>query len=138
MVERNIRCRELIASYIFGHAILVDFQVIVSGPRIGVPETIRAVNKAVEAWKLRPNSMSLGLLAWPYCVTASLAVGRQRDFFLRMVAEARPEGMLTLMGYALPDLVSTVENSWNEFDERKVRGQEQCYDWREDLRVRAW
>ena len=77
----------------------------------------------------------MDLLAWPYCVTSSLAIGLQRDFFRRMVAESRREGSLTLMGYDLPDLASTVEYAWNAFDDREMRGQEQCYNWREYLQI---
>lgn len=105
-----------IQTYIFAHAVLIELYVVVSGPRPDVPEINQTIDRAIAAWKMRPCSMSLKSLAWPYCVSASLASGLQRDFFRGVgLRGSLPD---TALGN-FDELKSVVdEECWREFDRR--------------------
>ena len=114
-------------TYIFAHSALTHLHTIVSGPWPAVPEIQQSVHRAVSAWELCPSAVNLKALAWPYCVSASLALGSQRDMFRRLVSEASPREP-TLGGNV--DLRLIVEECWRGFDGRQSERDVSC-DWKE-------
>lgn len=116
-----------VQTYIFAHSVLTHLHTIVSGSWPGVPEIQQSVNRAVSAWELCPSALNLKALAWPYCVSASLAVGSQRDVFRRLISETSPRE--PLLG-SIVDLKSIVEECWRGFDGRKSERDMSC-DWKE-------
>ena len=118
---------QYVQTYIFAHSVLTHLHTIVSGSWPGVPEIQQSVNRAVSAWELCPSAFNLKALAWPYCVSASLAVGPQRDMFRRLIQEASPAE--PTLGN-LVDLKSVVEECWRGFDGRKSERDVSC-DWKE-------
>ena len=113
---------------IFAHSVLTHLHTIVSGPWPAVPEIQQSVHRAVSAWELCPSAINLKALAWPYCVSASLALGSQRDMFRRLVSEVSPPREPTLGGNV--DLRLVVEECWRGFDGRKSDRDVSC-DWKE-------
>ena len=120
-----------VQTYIFAHSILTHLHTIVSGSWPNVPEIQQSVDRAIAAWKLRPPSLSLKALAWPYCASASLAVGLQRDMFRRLISEAssNPTGQPALE--SLTQLKAVVEECWRGFDERKTERDVSACDWKD-------
>ncbi|KAJ9143368.1 Zn(2)-Cys(6) zinc finger domain protein [Pleurostoma richardsiae] len=116
-----------IYSYIFAHSVLVDLHTIVSGPKAGVPETSESIDRAISAWKLRPTSIKPHALAWPYCVSASLASGSQRDIFREVTAQVSRADLA--LG-SLHDVKSVVEKCWSGADERGST-REALHDWKD-------
>lgn len=116
-----------VQTYIFAHSVLAHLHTIVSGPWPGVPEIQQSVNRAVSAWELYPSFINLKALAWPYCVSASLAVGSQRDMFRRLISDASPRE--PTLG-SIVGLKSIVEECWRGFDGRKSERDVSC-DWKE-------
>ena len=116
-----------VQTYIFAHSVLTHIHTIVSGSWPGVPEIQQSVNRAVSAWELCPSAINLKTLAWPYCVSASLAVGSQRDVFRRLISEASPRE--PTLGNIV-DLKLVVEECWRGFDGRKSERDVSC-DWKE-------
>lgn len=116
-----------VQTYIFAHSVLTHLHTIVSGSWPGVPEIQQSVNRAVSAWELCPSALNLKALAWPYCVSASLAVGSQRDTFRRLISETSPRE--PTLG-SIVDLKSIVEECWRGFDGRKSERDVSC-DWKE-------
>ena len=116
-----------IQTYIFAHSVLTYLHTIVSGSWPGVPEIQQSVSRTVSAWELLPSAINLKALAWPYCVSASLAVGPQRDIFRSLISEAPPKE--PRLG-SLVHLKSVVEECWRGFDGRKSERNVSC-DWKE-------
>ena len=114
-------------TYIFAHSALTHIHTIVSGSWPGVPEIQQSVSRAVSAWELCPSAINLKALAWPYCVSASLAVGSQRDMFRRLISEASARE--PTLG-SIVDLKTIVEECWRGFDGRKSERDVSC-DWKE-------
>lgn len=120
--------RYYINTYIFAHAVLIHLHSIVSGSRPGVPEIQQSVDKAISAWSLCPLSINPGVLAWPYCVSASLAVDSQRDIFRNLIPETSPrESAFSSLVHS----VSVVKECWRDADACKDR-QVSC-DWKEAM-----
>ncbi|KAI0395035.1 fungal-specific transcription factor domain-containing protein [Xylariaceae sp. FL0594] len=129
--RRYDRVREAqLEAYLFAHAISLELHVIVSGPRVGIAEIRQSIDRAIEAWKLRPKSLGFRSLAWPYCATASLATGPQRDFFREIAAEMAE---LDPTIWHFHELVSAVEKCWTQTDRAHVLGRDTCYDWKDAL-----
>lgn len=118
-----------VQTYIFAHSILIHLHTIVSGSLPGVPEIQQSVDRTISAWKICPSLVNLKLLAWPYCVGASLAVGSQRDTFRELFLEASPKEP-ALGNYLY--LQSVVEECWRAFDERTLDRDVSC-DWKDIL-----
>lgn len=116
-----------VQTYIFAHSALTHIHTIVSGSWPGVPEIQQSVSRAVSAWELCPSAIDLKALAWPYCVSASLAVGSQRDVFRRLISEASARE--PTLG-SIVDLKTIVEECWRGFDGRKSERDVSC-DWKE-------
>jgi C6 transcription factor Pro1 len=116
-----------VQTYIFAHTVLIHLHTIVSGPWPGVPEIQQTVDRAISAWKLCPSSTNLKALAWPYCVSASLSVGSQRDMFRGLILEAssKEPTLGNLVG-----LKSVVEECWRSFDGRASDRDASC-DWKD-------
>ena len=115
-----------VQTYIFAHSALTHIHTIVSGSWPGVPEIQQSVSRAISAWELCPSAINLKALAWPYCVSASLAVGSQRDIFRRLISEASARE--PTLGSI--DLKTIVEECWRVFDGRKSERDVSC-DWKE-------
>nr|A0A8J9RZ21.1 RecName: Full=Transcription factor phomR; AltName: Full=Phomopsin biosynthesis cluster protein R [Diaporthe leptostromiformis]BDA39143.1 transcriptional regulator [Diaporthe leptostromiformis] len=106
-------------SLIFAHAILTDLHQTVSGPRASVPEIGDSISRAISsAWNLwqeqQQQGAGLGLeriLAWPYCVAASLAKGDQREVFREIIARTE-NGDGSSSGGDVQQLKSIVEQCW--------------------------
>ena len=130
-----------IQTYIFAHSMVTHLHTIVSGSWPGVPEIQTSVDRAISAWNLlQLTSINLKTLAWPYCVSASLAVGLQRDMFRRLIA-VQPsipanasQGSSTRAAWepssSLAQVQAVVEECWKEYDERKSDREAAC-DWKE-------
>lgn len=118
---------EHVQTYIFAHSALTHIHTIVSGSWPSVPEIQHSVSRAVSAWELCPSVINLKALAWPYCVSASLAVGSQRDIFRRLISEASARE--PTLG-SIVDLKTIVEECWRGFDGRKSERDVSC-DWKE-------
>ena len=116
-----------VQTYIFAHSALTHIHTIVSGSWPGVPEIQQSVSRAVSVWELYPSAINLKALAWPYCMSASLAVGSQRDIFRRLISEASTrEPTLN----SIVELKTIVEECWRGFDGRKSERDVSC-DWKE-------
>ena len=113
---------------IFAHAILVELRALVAGPKAYDAEIQENIRNAITAWKCLPPSTSFQSLAWPYCVTASLATESQRDFFRKIVTEISP--LDPLIGH-FHDLRSVMEKCWAEADRGEKLGHEGRYDWKD-------
>ncbi|TWU77374.1 hypothetical protein ED733_005883 [Metarhizium rileyi] len=98
----------IIQTLIFGHAVLVFLNTVVSGALAGVPEIHQSINRAMQAWEMLPATMNTKYLAWAYSTSASLATGSQRDFF-RHVVVARMSRLDVDAGSFLRELVATTE-----------------------------
>ena len=118
---------EHVQTYLFAHSALTYIYTIVSGSWPGVPEIQQSVSRAVSAWELYPSAINLKALAWPYCVSASLAVGSQRDIFRRLISEASARE--PTLG-SIVDLKTIVEECWRGFDGRTSERGVSC-DWKE-------
>lgn len=110
-------------TYLFAHSLLIELHRIVSGPCPDVPEINESINRAISAWKLISYTENPNKLFWPYCVSANLATGPQRDFFLEAIAKMI--SVDTTLGNTL-DLKSLVEKCWSEFDKQGLSS-----DWRD-------
>lgn len=107
----------VVQSLIFAHAVLTDLHQIVSGPRSSVPEIVESISRAISsAWSLRrkQHNKANGLnriLAWPFCVAASLAKGDQRDLFRDIIVTSEKGDQPTSSG-DVQQLKSIVEQCW--------------------------
>lgn len=127
----------VIHSLIFAHAILTDLHQIVSGPRASVPEIGDSISRAISsAWSLRqeePGQHHQGgggggaglkrILAWPFCVAASLAKGDQRDVFREIIARSE-NGDGSTSGGDVQQLKSIIEQCW-------ASSSSNCRDWKD-------
>lgn len=86
-------------------------------------EILQNVNRVVLAWEGYPSFINLKALAWPYSVSAGLAVGPQRDMFRKLISEASPREMT--LG-SIVDLKSIVEECWRVFDGHKSKRDVSC------------
>ena len=118
-----------VQTYIFAHSLLTHLHTIVSGPWPAVPEIQQSVHRAVSAWELCPSAINLKTLAWPYCVSASLALGSQRDLFRRLASDASSSLGRPTLGCNV-DLRLVVEECWRAFDGRKAERDVSC-DWKD-------
>jgi hypothetical protein len=116
-----------IQTYIFAHSVLIELHAIVSGPRAGVPEINESIDRTISVWKLFPHSMTLKYLAWPYCVSANLATGSQREYFRRMIAQRSSENRALGNEH---DLISVMEECWTSLD-RRGSDRDACDDWKD-------
>ena len=116
-----------VQTYIFAHSVLTHLHTIVSGSWPCVPEIQQSVNRAVSAWELCPSAINLKALAWPYCVSASLAVGSQRDMFRRLISQASTSE--PTLG-SIIEMKLVVEECWRGFDGRKSEREMLC-DWKD-------
>jgi hypothetical protein len=122
---------------IFAHALLTHIHTIVSGALSGVPEIRQSIDRTIRAWespslsRTRPRPM-LRSLAWPYCVSASLASGAQRDVFRELASSDLPSSALGLGIGGVVDYKAVVEACWREED-GKVLDREVSVDWRGTL-----
>lgn len=112
-----------ITSLIFAHAILTDLHQIVSGPRASVPEISDSINRSIStAWRLRPDPTRLdGVLAWPYCVHASLTKDEQRCVFRDMTEGSDAEGSSQSK---VQQLRSIIDQCW-------ASAPSTCIDWKD-------
>lgn len=122
-----------IQTYIFAHSILTEIHKIVSGPRARVPETSHSIERSLlVAWKLlSPDTMSLRSLAWPYCVSFSLATEAQRDVFHTMAVDAEQFSTTEMQ-----ELRYAVESCWAEMEKPAAAssdGMASCPDWKDVL-----
>lgn len=75
------KCRSRFYTSLFAHALLIHLHTIVSGPWPELPEIRSSVVKAVTTWQLLPSMIDLRTLTWLFSVTASLAMGSERNWF---------------------------------------------------------
>lgn len=123
----------VIHSLIFAYAILTDLHQIVSGPRASVPEIGDSISRAISsAWSLRLQQPHEGgggggglkrILAWPFCVAASLAKGDQRDVFREIIARSE-NGDGSTSGGDVQQLKSIIEQCW-------ASSSSNCRDWKD-------
>ncbi|KAK0615231.1 fungal-specific transcription factor domain-containing protein [Bombardia bombarda] len=114
---------------IFAHALLTHIHSIISGSLAGVPEIHQSINATIQTWFIVTPPVSLKSLAWPYCVSASLAAGAQRDFFRDLFSQLSP-AELTLG--SLVEIKSLVETCWKECDDRMAASDRNVsVDWRD-------
>lgn len=123
----------IIHSLIFAYAILTDLHQIVSGPRASVPEIGDSIGRAISsAWSLwqeqQPGKGDGGarlkrILAWPFCVAASLAKGDQRDVFRKIISISENEDGSTSAG-DVQQLKSITEQCW-------ASSSSNCRDWKD-------
>ncbi|KAK3949202.1 fungal-specific transcription factor domain-containing protein [Pseudoneurospora amorphoporcata] len=102
-------------SLVFAYALLTHLHAIVSGPLASVPEISESIERSIAAWKLLPESISPRSLAWPYCVCASLATGKQREVFEQFLVPERLSSVDSTLG-SLRELKAIVEESWRQVD----------------------
>ena len=119
-----------IQTYIFSHAILTELHKVVAGPRGTVPEISQSIKNALAlAWNLRvPTLIPLRSLVWPFCVSASLATGSQREAFRSMVSptEAPVEDTMHRLRYV-------VETCWGNLENPARDGLAVYSDWKDIL-----
>lgn len=123
----------IIHSLIFAYAILTDLHQIVSGPRASVPEIGDSIGRAISsAWSLwqeqQPGKGDGGaglkrILAWPFCVAASLAKGDQRDVFRKIISISENGDGSTSAG-DVQQLKSITEQCW-------ASSSSNCRDWKD-------
>lgn len=107
----------VINSLIFAHAALTDLYQTLSGPRSNVPEIGESISRAIaSAWSLRQVQCGNGagldkILAWPFCVTASLAQGQDRDVFQEILTMSEDLGESS-SGIGVQQLKPIIEQCW--------------------------
>lgn len=117
-------------SLILAHAILTDLHQIVSGPRSSVPEIGDSISRAISsAWSLRRKQHNKAdqlerILAWPFCVAASLAKGDQRNAFREIIAMWE-KGDESTSGGDVQQLKSIIEQCW------AFTSSSNCRDWKD-------
>ena len=124
---------------IFAHALLTHIHTIVSGALSGVPEIRQSIDRTIRVWEspspspswTRPRPM-LRSLAWPYCVSASLASGAQRDVFRELASSDLPSSALGLGIGGVFDYKAVVDACWREADGMRSE-REVPVDWRDTL-----
>ncbi|KAK3400714.1 fungal-specific transcription factor domain-containing protein [Sordaria brevicollis] len=120
-VEASIKRLEMsggdkrLQSLVFAYALLTHLHAIVSGPLVSVPEISESIERSIVAWKMIPDSTSPRSLAWPYCVCASLATGKQREVFEQYLILDRLSSVDSTLG-SLRELKAIVEECWKEVD----------------------
>ncbi|KAK1774681.1 fungal-specific transcription factor domain-containing protein [Copromyces sp. CBS 386.78] len=102
-------------SLVFAYALLTHLHAIVSGPLASVPEISESIERSIAVWKLLPESISPRSLAWPYCVCASLATGKQREVFEQFLVPERLSSVDSTLG-SLRELKAIVEECWRQVD----------------------
>ncbi|CCC12844.1 unnamed protein product [Sordaria macrospora k-hell] len=102
-------------SLVFAYALLTHLHAIVSGPLASVPEISESIERSIPVWKMLPESISPRSLAWPYCVCASLATGKQREVFEQFLAPERLSSVDSTLG-SLRELKAIVEECWRQVD----------------------
>lgn len=120
----------VIHSLIIAHAVLTDLHQIVSGPRSSVPEIGDSISRAISsAWSLRRKQHNKAdqlerILAWPFCVAASLAKGDQRNAFREIIAMWE-KGDESTSGGDVQQLKSIIEQFW------AFTSSSNCRDWKD-------
>ncbi|KAK5991847.1 ustiloxin B cluster transcription factor ustR [Cladobotryum mycophilum] len=117
-------------SIVFGHAVLIHLNTIVSGALSGVPEIHQSIDRAIPAWEMLLPTINPKYLAWAYCTSASLATGSHRDVFRRTVAELP---MLEVGVSSLREFKHVVEECWKETDRRSSDHSNSPCDWKDVL-----
>ena len=107
--------RGSLQSLVFSYALLTHLHAIVSGPLASVPEISEGIERSIAVWKMIPESISLRSLAWPCCVCASLATGKQRRVFEEFLAPDRLSSVDSTLG-SLRELKAIVEECWRQVD----------------------
>lgn len=102
-------------SLVFAYALLTHLHAIVSGPLASVPEISESIERSIVAWKMIPETTSPRSFAWPYCVCASLATGKQREVFEQFLIPDRLSSVDSTLG-SLRELKAIVEECWREVD----------------------
>lgn len=102
-------------SLVFAYALLTHIHAIVSGPLASVPEVSESIERSIAVWKRMPESLGLRSLAWPYCVCASLATGKQREVFEEFLVPDRLSSVDATLG-SLRELKAIVEECWRQVD----------------------
>lgn len=117
-----------LTSMIFAQAVLTDIHRIVSGPRSCVPEISESIDRSLSsAWKLHQPSKPIDRIwAWPYCVTASLSKGPQREIFRDMITDSQ-----CVSDSVARHLKSVVEQCWVTLDKPEVHSSSSCRDWKD-------
>ncbi|KIE02815.1 PRO1A C6 Zink-finger protein, partial [Metarhizium majus ARSEF 297] len=130
--DKAVVPHDLIQTLIYGHAILIFLNTVVSGALTGVPEIHQSIGRAMQAWDMLPATANPRYLAWAYSTSASLASGSQRDVFRNVVARMSHVDVDT---GSLCEFSHGVEECWKETDKH---GSNHCVtcDWR-DIHKRA-
>lgn len=107
---------------IYAHGVAIYIHTIISGCRPAVPEIQDALEKSISLWKKASFCHGeLRSMSWPFCVSASLAVGEQRSVFADILNEAVAADPWSA---TLESLKSMSEESWRILD----AGNAEC-DW---------
>ncbi|KAK8932865.1 hypothetical protein H634G_07169 [Metarhizium anisopliae BRIP 53293] len=130
--DKAVVPHDLIQTLIYGHAILIFLNTVVSGALTGVPEIHQSIGRAMQVWDMLPATANPRYLAWAYSTSASLASGSQRDVFRNVVARMSHVDVDT---GSLCEFSHGVEECWKETDKH---GSNHCVtcDWR-DIHKRA-
>jgi hypothetical protein len=118
----------LIQTFIFGYAVLIHLNTVVSGALTGVPEIHQNISRAILAWEMLPSTTSPRYLAWAYSTSASLATGSQRDVFKNAVVHM---SQLDANLGSLRESIHGVEECWRETDKHSSDHCNIPRDWRE-------
>lgn len=124
----NTSSHHLIQTLIFGYAVLIHLNTVVSGALTGVPEIHQNISRAMLAWEMLRSTTSPRYLAWAYSTSASLATGSQREVFQNAVVHM---AQLDVDLGSLREFIHGVEECWRETDKHSSdHGNIPC-DWRE-------
>ncbi|KHN99591.1 PRO1A C6 Zink-finger protein [Metarhizium album ARSEF 1941] len=120
--------QDLIQTLVYGHAILIFLNTVVSGALTGVPEIHQSISRAMKAWGMLPATINPKYLAWAYSTSASLATGSQRDVFRNVAART---SHLDVDTGSLREFSHGVEECWKETDKHGSGHGGVACDWRE-------
>jgi hypothetical protein len=118
---------DITQSIVYGHAVLIFLNTVVSGALAGVPEIHQSIARAISSWEMIPPMMNPKHLSWAYSTSASLATGSQREVFRNVVA--RMSG-LNVDLHGLREFHHGVEQCWEETDRSNTTCCNIPCDWR--------
>lgn len=127
--DQKTRGNQVITN-IFTCAASVYLHVVVSGARPEVLEIKKAVSDTIRALKKITNVEIVKSLTWPICITACLADGCNRDFFMELekgIADEYGIYQSVLRG------IGVAKECWRLRDRKGESAAEKVYDWRDSM-----